>query len=206
MAGGIWLELGASMGIRFRPVPTQPKPFVNWRLAMTRLRLGRDLLIYWPVLLLALLTWTQPLPALAVPPSPIPVEWNDTNNRDRYLNCMARAIYWEARGQSRAGQIAVGQVIMNRANDRRFPADVCDVVYQRRGNSCQFTWACTNRRTLAPSNQDDWHEAQHSARLVLSNVPDLTRGALYFHDTSVVGWHHLRRTTRIDNHIFYKDR
>jgi spore germination cell wall hydrolase CwlJ-like protein len=170
------------------------------------LRLGRDLLIYWPVLLLALLIWMQPLPAIAVPPSPIPVEWNDTNNRDRHFNCISRAIYWEARGQSRAGQIAVGQVILNRANDRRFPADVCDVVYQRRGNSCQFTWACTNRRTLAPSNQDDWHEAQHSAQLVLSNMPDLTRGALYFHDTSVVGWHHLRRTTRIDNHIFYKDR
>jgi len=61
-----------------------------------KLRLGRDLLIYWPVLLLALLTWMQPLPAIAVPPSPITYEWNDTNNRDRYLNCISRAIYLES--------------------------------------------------------------------------------------------------------------
>jgi len=173
---------------------------------MTRLRLGRDLLVYWPVMVLAVLTWMQPLPAIAVPPSPIPVEWHDTNNRDRYLNCMTRAIYWEARGQSRAGQIAVGQVILNRANDVRFPADICDVVFQRRGNSCQFSWACTQRRHLPPSNVNDWTQAEQSALLVLANTPDLTHGALYFHDTSMVGWRHLKRTTRIDNHIFYKDR
>jgi hypothetical protein len=194
------------MGTHSRPVPTQPKPFVNWSKPMKRLRLGRDLLIYWPVLVLVVLTWMQPLPAIAVPPSPIPVEWHDTNNRDRYLNCMTRAIYWEARGQSRAGQIAVGQVIMNRANDVRFPADICDVVFQRRGNSCQFSWACTQRRHLPPSNVNDWTQAEQSARLVLANTPDLTHGALYFHDTSMVGWRHLKRTARIDNHIFYKDR
>jgi hypothetical protein len=194
------------MGIHSRPVPTQPKPFANWSKPMTRLRLGRDLLIYWPVMVLVVLTWMQPLPAIAVPPSLIPVEWHDTNNRDRYLNCMTRAIYWEARGQSRAGQIAVGQVILNRANDVRFPADVCDVVFQRRGNSCQFSWACTQRRHLPPSNVNDWTQAEQSARLVLANTPDLTHGALYFHDTSMVGWRHLKRTTRIDNHIFYKDR
>jgi len=173
---------------------------------MKRLRLGRDLLIYWPVLLLAVLTWMQPLPAIAVPPSPIPVEWHDTNNRDRYLNCMTRAIYWEARGQSRAGQIAVGQVILNRANDVRFPADICDVVFQRSGRTCQFSWACTQRRHLPPSNVNDWTQAEQSARLVLANAPDLTHGALYFHDISMVGWRHLKRTARIDNHIFYKDR
>ena len=171
-----------------------------------KLRLVRDVLIYWPVMALAGLVWTQPLPAIAVPPSPIEVEWNDTNNRDRYLNCLTRAIYWEARGQSRAGQIAVGQVILNRANDKRFPADVCEVVFQRRGNTCQFSWACTARRHLPPSNVNDWYTAEQSALLVLANAPDLTHGALYFHDTSMVGWRHLKRTTRIDNHIFYKER
>ena len=173
---------------------------------MRRLCLGRDLLIYSPVLLLAALVWMQPLPAIAVPPSPVAFEWNDTDNRDRHLNCLTRAIYWEARGQSRAGQIAVGQVILNRANDVRFPADVCDVVFQRRGNSCQFSWACTNRRQMPPPNVNDWAEAERSALLALGNTPDLTHGALYFHDTSVVGWRHLKRTARIDNHVFYKDR
>ena len=171
-----------------------------------KLRLVRDVLIYWPVMALAGLVWAQPLPAIAVPPSPIEVEWNDTNNRDRYLKCMTRAIYWEARGQSRAGQIAVGQVILNRANDRRFPPDVCDVVFQRRGSTCQFSWACTPRRHLPLTNATDLERAREAAVLALSNTPDLTHGALYFHDTSIVGWHNLRRTTRIDNHIFYKER
>jgi hypothetical protein len=194
------------MGIHSRPVPTQPKPFVNWSKPMTRLRLGRDLLIYWPVMVLVVLTWMQPLPAIAVPPSPIPIEWHDTNNRDRYLNCITRAIYWEARGQSLAGQIAVGQVILNRANDRRFPHDICEVVFQRNRHTCQFSWACTPRRQTQPGSTEDWQEAQRSAELAMANLPDLTHGALYFHDTSMVGWRHLKRTARIDNHIFYKDR
>jgi spore germination cell wall hydrolase CwlJ-like protein len=173
---------------------------------MARLRLGRDILIYWPVLLMAGLVWVQPLPAIVVPPSPIEIEWHDTNNRDRYLECITRAIYWEARGQSRAGQIAVGQVILNRANDVRFPPDLCDVVFQRRGNSCQFSWACTARRHLPLANVTDVAQAREAAELALSNIPDLTHGALYFHDTSIVGWRHLRRTARIDNHVFYKER
>ncbi len=173
---------------------------------MQRLRLGRDILIYWPVLLLVVLVWGQPLPAIAVPPSPVEHIWTDVNNRDRYLNCMTRAIYWEARGQSLSGQIAVGQVILNRANDRRFPSDICDVVFQRNGRTCQFSWACTPRSHLPPSNVNEWLQAKESAKLALSNFPDLTNGALYFHDTSMVGWRHLKRTTRIDNHIFYKDR
>jgi len=173
---------------------------------MRRVGLGRDVLIYWPVMVLAGLVWTQPLPAIAVPPSPVEVEWNDTNNRDRYLNCMTRAIYWEARGQSRAGQIAVGQVILNRANDRRFPPDLCDVIFQRRGNTCQFSWACTPRSHLPLPNVNDEMQAREAAELALSNIPDLTHGALYFHDISIVGWRHLRRTARIDNHIFYKER
>jgi len=59
---------------------------------------------------------------------------------------------------------------------------------------------------MPPSNVNEWTEAEHSARLALGNTPDLTHGALYFHDTSMVGWRHLLKTARIDNHIFYKDR
>ena len=171
-----------------------------------KLHLGRDLLLYWPILLLVALTWMQPLPAIAIPPDPTPFEWQDTNNRDRHLHCLSTAIYWEARGQSRSGQIAVAQVILNRANDIRFPADICDVVYQKNGRTCQSSWACTARRSLPPSNVEDWLTAKESASMALSNFPDLTNRSLYFHDTSIVGWRHLRKTARIDNHIFYKDR
>jgi len=173
---------------------------------MKNLYLIRDLLIYWPVLLLTWLVATQPLPAIVVPPDPNLVEWKETNNRDRHLDCLSRVIYWEARGQSKAGQLAVAQVVMNRANDRRFPPDICDVIYQQRNGRCQFSWACTGRRDQEPRDLTAWTEAKSVARDALSNLPDLTGNALYFHDTNVVGWNHLRRTARIDNHIFYRDR
>jgi spore germination cell wall hydrolase CwlJ-like protein len=95
---------------------------------------------------------------------------------------------------------------MNRANDRRFPSDVCDVIYQQRNGRCQFSWVCTPLRNQEPRDLAAWAEAKSVARDALSNLPDLTGNALYFHDTSVVGWNHLRRTARIDNHIFYRDR
>jgi len=91
----------------------------------------------------------------------------------------AQAIYYEARGQSRAGQIAVGQVVLNRTRDRRFPSDICGVVYQRRNNQCQFSWAC-HRRTH-PVNTAEWGEARNNAMIVMTNIPDITGGAIGSH-------------------------
>ena len=58
------------------------------------------------------------------------------------LMCMALNIYHEAKNQSMLGQIAVGQVVMNRVEDRRFPNTVCEVVKQRKRGVCQFSWFC----------------------------------------------------------------
>jgi len=171
-----------------------------------RLYLVRDLAIYWPIILLGYLIYTQPLPSLAsgIPPSPVEAPAPDTNNRSRHLACLTEAIYREARGQSPAGQLAVGQVVLNRTNDRRFPADVCEVIYQRDARRCQFSWVCYPR--LPPPSLTEYASAARAAEQVFSNLPDLTRGALYFHNTSIVEWHHLRQTARIDNHIFYRER
>ena len=142
--------------------------------------------------------------ALAIPVSPDEISQQETNNRPRHLACLTEVIYREARGQSPAGQLAVGQVVLNRANDRRFPADVCAVIYQKDSRRCQFSWVCYPR--LPPPNPTEYASAARAAEQVLSNLPDLTKGAIYFHDTSVPGWPRLRQTARIDNHIFYKDR
>lgn len=182
------------------------KPALDYIFLHPRLHLVRDLMIYWPIILLGYLVYSQPLPALAdmLPSSPVEVSTPDTNNRPRHLACLTEAIYREARGQSPAGQLAVGQVILNRANDRRFPADVCEVIYQRDARRCQFSWVCYPR--LPPPSPTEYASAARAAEQVLSNLPDLTRGAIYFHDTSTSGWPRLRQTARIDNHIFYRDR
>lgn len=182
------------------------KPVLNYTFLYPRLHLVRDLLLYWPVILLGYLVYAQSLPALAdmLPPSPVEVSAPDTNNRARHLTCLTEAIYREAKGQSPAGQLAVGQVILNRANDPRFPSDVCEVIYQRDARRCQFSWVCHPR--LSPPSPTEYASAARAAEQVLSNLPDLTRGAIYFHDTSISGWPRLRQTARIDNHIFYRDR
>jgi len=132
------------------------------------------------------------------------INLDETNNRPRHLACLTEAIYREARGQSPAGQLAVGQVVLNRANDRRFPADVCEVIYQRDVRRCQFSWVCYLR--LPPPDPTEYASAARAAEQVLSNLPDLTKGAIYFRNTSTPDWPRLRRTAQIDNHIFYKDR
>ena len=123
-------------------------------------------------------------------------------SQDRHLTCLTQAIYYEARGQSRAGQIAVGQVVLNRTRDRRFPSDICNVVYQRTGNQCQFSWTCSRR--TGPVNSREWAEARYNATIVMTNIPDITGGALYFHRASANQLSGMKRTARIDNHIFYK--
>ena len=173
---------------------------------LCHLHLVRDLMIYWPVILLGYLVYAQPLPplALAIPPSPVEPIWQESDNRARHLACLTEVIYREARGQSPAGQLAVGQVILNRANDPRFPPDICEVIYQRDARRCQFSWVCKTR--LPPPNPTEYASAARAAVQVLANLPDLTRGAIYFHDTSAPGWPRLRQTARIDNHVFYRDR
>ena len=47
------------------------------------------------------------------------------------LQCLAGAIYFESKGEPLTGQLAVAEVIINRAKSGRFPADVCGVVKQR---------------------------------------------------------------------------
>ena len=50
----------------------------------------------------------------------------------RDLECLATGIYFESKSEPLAGQLAVGQVIANRANSGvRFPYSYCGVLFQR---------------------------------------------------------------------------
>jgi spore germination cell wall hydrolase CwlJ-like protein len=123
---------------------------------------------------------------------------------DRQRTCLAQAVYWEARGQSFNSQIAVAQVVLNRVEDGRFPAEICEVVYQRNARGCQFAWVCAGVRR--PREQAAWQRALHIAEVAQTDYIDLVDGALFFHDTRVRGWRHLEKTARIGDLIFYKER
>ena len=131
--------------------------------------------------------------------------------------CMALNIYHEAKNQSMLGQIAVGQVVMNRVEDTRFPNNVCDVVTQAityKGtdkpvlHKCQFSWYCDGQKDEPLYNRKEWWNAQEYASIVLSGtiVLDVTEGATHYHATYVrPAWAKTKtRTTRIDRHIFYR--
>ena len=130
--------------------------------------------------------------------------------------CLAEAIYFEARGELAPGQMAVGQVIINRANNPAYPRKICDVVNQNanRANRCQFSFRCDGKADRI-TEWLPWQQIlRRSALLLLCGndclSPDLPKGLLalstHYHATSVSpSWSRkLKRTGQIGRHIFYQ--
>ncbi len=119
----------------------------------------------------------------------------------REMRCLAGAIYFESRGESLDGQLAVGRVIVERAKSHRFPDSYCGVVFQR----SQFSFVRGNRMPKIRTQSEAWRRAVAMAQIAHEgswNSP--VEGALFFHAAYVSpGWR-LKRLDRIDNHIFYR--
>ena len=124
--------------------------------------------------------------------------------------CLAAALYYEARGEGRAGQMAVAEVVVNRAHAPGYPRSVCGVVYQ--GNpggttNCQFSWAC-NGDMGKRREPGAWQMARKLAVNIGTGkvaLGDTTNHALFFHAVNVrPNWPGCQRTAQIGHHIFYK--
>ena len=132
------------------------------------------------------------------------------------LMCLALNVYHEAKNQSTVGQLAVGQVVLNRVEDTRFPNTVCEVIEEGityKGtdtpilHKCQFSWYCDGRPDNPDKSSKAWIKALINANTVLKNeIIDITEGATHYHATYVKpSWAVTKtRTTRIDSHIFYR--
>ncbi|GEO80740.1 cell wall hydrolase [Pararhodospirillum oryzae] len=126
--------------------------------------------------------------------------------------CLALNDYWEARGESLRGRVAVAQVVLNRARDPRFPGSLCDVITDDRSHAsrrCQFSWACDGKSDT-PANPEVWRSSVLLALSVLRRdnaINDPTGGALWYHARAVrPSWtRSLTRTVRIGAHYFYTD-
>lgn len=120
----------------------------------------------------------------------------------RSLECLARNVYYEARGEPSAGQYAVAEVTMNRKASPRFPKTICEVVYQREA----FSW--TGLGVLDPPAGDAWIRAVHIAEDVYyqRRPRTLQPNVLHFHATYVrPEWSgEKRRVARIGKHVFYR--
>ena len=124
------------------------------------------------------------------------------------LECLALTIYFEARGESDEGKLAVGHVVMNRAQHPLFPPKICQVVRQggdKLRYRCQFTWWCDGRSDQ-PRDREAWDRSRALARLVFWDYSlDPTAGALWYHaDYVQPNWQHdLNRGPKIGRHVFY---
>lgn len=129
--------------------------------------------------------------------------------KDSEQRCLAQAIYFEARGESEDGQVAVGQVVLNRVKNPAYPNSICGVVYQNknRRNRCQFSFACDGipDRITQPAS---WKLAQKLAKDVTGGTRYLKMvdASTHYHATYVKPrWAKaMVKRGKIGDHIFYK--
>ncbi|MBY8824711.1 cell wall hydrolase [Sphingomonas colocasiae] len=117
------------------------------------------------------------------------------------LECLAGAVYFEARSESLDGQLAVADVILNRADSGRFASTVCGVVHQ----PGQFSFVRGGRMPTINRNSQDWREAVAIARIAEKDRwESAASDALFFHATHVSPRWKLRRIATVGNHVFYR--
>jgi spore germination cell wall hydrolase CwlJ-like protein len=120
---------------------------------------------------------------------------------DAEARCLATTIYYEARSESLDGQLAVANVVLERAKSGRFPTSLCGVVTQ----PGQFSFVRGGRLPATPSHAGQWRTAQAIAQIALDGSwSNPAEGALFFHSTRVSPRWARARVTRIGGHIFYR--
>ena len=118
-------------------------------------------------------------------------------------NCMAVAVYFEARGESLEGQLAVARVIMNRAASGKYPPSWCATVKQ----PWQFSFVRGGQFPAVDHQSASWRKAQAITRLAVANVvASLSNDVLWYHaDYVAPSWgRRLNKVSKIGTHIFYR--
>ena len=124
-----------------------------------------------------------------------------TEPGSRELECLAAGIYFEAKSEPLVGQLAVGQVIANRAESGRFPGSYCGVLFQRG----QFSFIRGRSWPAVARSSRQWQNAVAVAKIVDQDLKDSEVGsALFFHARYVSPRWRLKRVASVGNHIFYR--
>ena len=129
-----------------------------------------------------------------------------TTDAKKQVTCLAENIYFEAAHEPNEGKKAVAFVTFNRVQSG-YADDICGVVKQKTGNTCQFSWYCEAGPKVVKSNKH-FEESELVARKVLLEnfrLPSLTN-AMYYHADYVSPNWNLPKITKIGRHIFYGER
>jgi spore germination cell wall hydrolase CwlJ-like protein len=127
---------------------------------------------------------------------------------DAEWRCLTEAIYFEARGEPLAGQVAVAEVVLNRVDSPDYPDSICSVVQQgaHRLNACQFSYECDGKPERI-TERGSWALAGKIAQVMIEGRPRmLTGAATHYHATSVrPRWaRRMHKVARIGDHVFYR--
>ena len=119
------------------------------------------------------------------------------------LNCLAEAVYFEARGEASDGQRAVAQVVLNRVRHPAFPKTICAVVHQRSGSGCQFSFACSPQEAALDSLA--WRRARSVAGAALHGaVMGAVGDATHFQTVRASPFAGLLKVAQVGAHVFYR--
>ncbi len=135
----------------------------------------------------------------------------DEKARAKSEKCLAEAVYFEARGEAVRGQIAVAQVVMNRAFSGFYPNTVCGVVYQNKHRhlACQFTFACDNVADVV-REPDMWDRAKKIAKAMLDGqlwLPEVAKSTHYHAYWVRPSWvNEMKKMYKFGVHTFYRPR
>ncbi|HEX8442930.1 MAG TPA: cell wall hydrolase [Allosphingosinicella sp.] len=126
----------------------------------------------------------------------------ETDLTDGEQECLAGAIYFEAKGEPLEGQLAVAEVVLNRSKSGRFPTTICGVVKQK----SQFSFIRGGRFPPIQKSSAAWRKAIAIAHVAMQDLATSRAGsAMFFHATYVSpSWRGLKRVAQVGNHIFYR--
>lgn len=154
---------------------------------------------------------SQPVAAAGASSVEYSRSWIDAQpkpNRTQEWECLAEALYFEARGETVKGQFAVAEVIMNRVKSKRFPNSLCAVINQGTGKKyqCQFTYTCDGHAEVIAEPRAYTRVGKVADAIIGGKAPKLTEGATHYHTTAVrPSWSRVyKRTARIGVHLFYR--
>ena len=135
----------------------------------------------------------------------------DEKSRAKSEKCLTEVIYFEARGEAVRGQIAVAQVVLNRAFSGKYPDTVCGVVYQNKHRhlACQFTFACDNNADVV-KEPDMWDRARKIAKAMLDGqlwLPEVAKSTHYHAYWVRPSWvSEMKKMYKTGVHTFYRPR
>jgi hypothetical protein len=189
---------------------SDPKPTPKPKVVADPRQLLRQLDLDVPEDVAALATKPENAADLLASPSAAPAFLAPTgaDDRARAEDCLAAAIYYEARSEPLDGQRAVAQVVLNRVRDRAFPKTVCGVVYQghERRTGCQFSFTCDGSM-LRRRNESAWERSRLVADQALAGYVYAPAGsATHYHASYMLPWWapSLTRIGLIGSQVFYR--